>query len=60
MSKDENGKAVWEDAEFDIRNKTFDQFPKELQKKFDEYQVDTVVHEHCYKKNLNYSNPESL
>ena len=52
MSKDENGKAVWEDVEFDIRNKTFDQFPKELQKKFDEYQVDTVVHEHCNKEKI--------
>ena len=52
MSKDENGKAVWEDAEFDIRNKTFEQFPKELQKKFDEYQVDTVVHEHCNKEKI--------
>ena len=52
MSKDENGKAVWEDAEFDIRNKTFDQFPKELQKKFDEYQVDTVIHEHCNKEKI--------
>ena len=52
MSKDENGKAVWEDSEFDIRNKTFDQFPKELQKKFDEYQVDTVVHEHCNKEKI--------
>ena len=52
MTKDENGKAIWEDAEFDIRNKTFDQFPKELQKKFDEYQVDTVVHEHCNKERI--------
>ena len=52
MSKDENGKTVWEDAEFDIRNKTFDQFPKELQKKFDEYQVDTVIHEHCNKEKI--------
>ena len=52
MTKDENGKTVWEDAEFDIRNKNFDQFPKELQKKFDEYQVDTVVHEHCNKEKI--------
>ncbi len=52
MTKDENGKAIWEDAEFDIRNKTFDQFPKELQKKFDEYQVDTVVHENCNKERI--------
>ncbi len=45
MCKDDNGKSVWEDSEFDIRNKTFDQFPKELQKKFNEYQMDTVIHE---------------
>lgn len=45
LSKDENGKAIWEEAEFDIRNKTYDQFPKELQKAFNEYQVETVIHE---------------
>lgn len=45
MDKDENGKIIWSDAEFDIRNKTFEQFPKELQKKFYEYQVETVIHE---------------
>lgn len=45
MDKDENGSTVWSDAEFDIRNKTFEQFPKELQKKFYEYQVETVIHE---------------
>lgn len=45
MDKDKNGKIFWNDAEFDIRNKTFDKFPKELQKKFYEYQVETVIHE---------------
>lgn len=45
MDKDENGKVIWSDAEFDIRNKTYEQFPKELQKMFDEYQVETVIHE---------------
>ena len=52
LVKDENGKTKFEDVEFDIRNKTFEQFPKELQKKFDEYQVDTVVHEHCDKDKI--------
>lgn len=52
MTKDENGKTLWQDAEFDIRNKTFDQFPRELQKKFDEYQIDTVIHEHCTKEDI--------
>lgn len=45
MSRDENGKVVWTDATFDIRNKTYEQFPRELQKAFDEYQVETVIHE---------------
>ena len=45
MNRDENGKVVWTDATFDIRNKTYEQFPKELQKAFDEYQVETVIHE---------------
>lgn len=45
MDKDEKGNIIWNDAEYDIRNKTFEQFPKELQKKFYEYQVDTVIHE---------------
>lgn len=45
MSRDENGKVTWTDATFDIRNKTYEQFPKELQKAFNEYQVETVIHE---------------
>ncbi len=45
MEKDSDGKTIWSDDEFDIRNKTFDKFPKELQKKFYEYQIETVIHE---------------
>ena len=52
LAKDGNGKIKFEDAEFDIRNKTFEQFPKELQKKFDEYQIDTVIHENCNKEKI--------
>lgn len=52
MIRDDNGKVTWEDATFDIRNKTFDQFPRELQKKFDEYQVETVIHENCTKDDI--------
>lgn len=50
MEKDESGKTIWCDATFDIRNKTFEQFPKELQKKFYKYQLETVIHEHCDKE----------
>ena len=53
--RDENGKVildpvgnvVWEDASFDIRNKSYEKLPEELKKKFNEYQVETVIHEHC-------------
>lgn len=51
MTKDEKGRVIWEEAEFDIRNKTYDQFPKELQKQFDEYQVETVIYE-CEKHEI--------
>lgn len=52
MIKDEDGKTIWKNETFDVRNKRFDQFPKELQKKFDEYQVDTVIHENCTKGDI--------
>lgn len=54
-SKDENGKIVvdangdivWDEVEFDIRNKTYDELPDELKKRFNEYQIETVIHEDC-------------
>lgn len=42
---DGNGDICWEDREFDIRRKTYKQMPEELRKAFDEYQVETVIHE---------------
>lgn len=42
---DENGDIVWEEVEFNIKNKTYDDLPEELKKKFNEYQVETVIHE---------------
>lgn len=46
-NRDENGKIIWEDAIFDIRNKTYDKLPEELQKKFNEYQIEMAIHENC-------------
>lgn len=40
------GDIVWEERQFDIRNKTYDRLPEELRKIFDEYQIETVIHEH--------------
>lgn len=42
---DGNGDIIWETRTFDIRRKGFSQMPEELRKIFDEYQVETVIHE---------------
>lgn len=44
---DSNGNIAWEDATFDIKNKTYDKLPEELKKKFNEYQIETAIHENC-------------
>ena len=44
---DECGNVTWEDASFDIKNKTYDKLPEELKKKFNEYQIETAIHENC-------------
>lgn len=42
-----DGTLAYEDAVFDIKNKTYDKLPEELKDKFDEYQIETVIHEYC-------------
>lgn len=42
-----NGKTTYEDAVFDIKNKTYERLPEELKEKFNEYQIETVIHENC-------------
>ena len=44
---DEDGQITYEDAVFDIKNKTFEKLPDELRERFDEYQIETVIHESC-------------
>ena len=62
---DENGAITWEDACFDIKNKTYKDLPEELKKKFNEYQVETVIHEECNMKRISklikrYNNHTSM
>lgn len=45
--KDEDGHFVWEKKIFNIKNKTYDDFPKELQKKFDNYQLRIATYQDC-------------
>lgn len=49
---DDNGDIVWEDVEINIKNKTYDDLPEELKKKFNEYQIETVIHEGCNVKQI--------
>lgn len=44
---DKDGNIAWEEAMFDIKNKTYEKLPDELKEKFDEYQIETVIHESC-------------
>ena len=57
---DENGKVIytedgtilWEQKTFDIKNKTFDEFPLEIQREFDNFQLRIVTHQNCSKCDL--------
>lgn len=62
---DKKGNIVWEDATFNIKNKTYDDLPEELKKKFNEYQIETVIHEECDMKRISklirrYNNHTSM
>lgn len=48
IKRDNQGEIIWESVEFDIRNKTYNQLPEELQDRFNEYQIETVIHQDCY------------
>ena len=62
---DSEGNIEWEIKEFDIKNKTYKDFPTPLQKIFDSYQVETVIHQDCDMKDLSklvrrYNNHRSM
>ena len=57
--RDEDGKIIsthgrveFEEAEFNIRNKTYDGLPKELKKTFNDFQFRVIIHENCTKKRI--------
>lgn len=49
---DDHGEAIIEDVEFNLIGKTFNDLPDELKTKFDEYQIETVIHEDCDMKRV--------
>lgn len=52
IQMDENGDIIWENIEFNLKNKTYDKLPDELKKRFNEYQIETVIHEECGMKRI--------
>lgn len=50
---DGNGNVIWEDAEFNIKNKTFDRLPEELTKQFIKKKF-IVDSESCVVKNISF------
>ena len=47
IKRDEQGEIIWENAECDIRNKTFNQLPDELKDRFNGYQLEVAIHQNC-------------
>lgn len=47
IMRDEYGDVVWETCEFDLRGKTYDDMPKELQRKFDKCPLATTIYQDC-------------
>ena len=45
--KDGKGNIVWEKKVFDVRGKTFDDFPQELKDRFDKFLVKIATHQNC-------------
>lgn len=45
--RDERGEILWETAEFDVRNRTYEQLPEELKIRFNGYQMECAVHQNC-------------
>ena len=65
VCKDEDGRILWENRVFNIKNKTFADFPKELQDDFDKFQVHVITHPNCTMERANkyvrrYNNHKSM
>ena len=52
ICKDDEGRIVWEKKNFDIKNKTFNDFPEELQKEFDKFQLRLAIYQNSTMEQL--------
>ena len=65
VCKDDYGRIVWEIKSFDIRNKTFNDFPKELKDRFNRFQLKIATHPECTMEEVSkyvrrYNNHKSM
>lgn len=51
---DKDGRRVYEDVEFDLRGKGYNDLPSELQNSFDSYCIDVVKHLDCSNEEIGY------
>ena len=63
--KDEENNFVWEKRVFNLKGHTFDDFPDELKKRFDRYQLRVVTHQNCTMEDISrlirrYNNHKSM
>ena len=47
VKRDTDNEIMWESVQCDIRNKTYEQLPEELQDRFDQYQIRVVIYQDC-------------
>ena len=47
VMRNQQGEIIWKKTSYDIRNKTYEQLPKELKRIFDKYQMQLVIHQRC-------------
>ncbi len=47
VCRDENNAVLWDLAEFNLKNKTYDMLPDELKRRFDDYQIRIVIYQDC-------------
>lgn len=52
ICRDEENNIIWEQHVFDIKNKTFEDFPAELKKRFDSFQLRIVTHQNCTMRDI--------
>ena len=50
--RDDDGNILWEKKIFDLKGKTYDDFPNELKKRFDNYQIKIATYPNCDMKKV--------